>query len=297
MQDCYSTSRLILKRVSFGDTNFIFELMNTPEWKKFIVNRHIETKEAAAVYVQRIIENPKINYWVVKLHDQQISIGIVTFIKKDYLDHHDIGFAFLTEYAGQGYAYESILTVLNDLSTDSEFTQFLATTVKENTRSIRLLNKLGFQFSHEIQIENEPLLVYAVAKDKIAIDQLTGEFFRIFININQQVPNLNLMHSICLADALFIKWSNTTEMVYNIGTFTEPRRLILTDGTMTEFEESETSEETKITGNIAQRISAYEKKGYLNGIFFHGFGHKLFQFIKKGDGWKISSVVWEDVEN
>jgi hypothetical protein len=41
---------------------------------------------------------------------------------------------------------------------------------------------------------------------------------------------------------------------------------ILFDGTLTEFEESETNEETKIVGNIAQRFSKYKKSGYLNGI-------------------------------
>jgi hypothetical protein len=131
--------------------------------------------------------------------------------------------------------------------------------------------------------------------DKQSIDQLTALFFGIFTNSNQRQPGWNSIHTICLAEILIIKKMGLTEEIYDLHTFIAPRKKILSDGTLTEFEEKETSEETNVTGNIAQRSSTYHKSGYLNGNYFEGTGHKFFQFIKTVDGWKISSVVWEDV--
>jgi RimJ/RimL family protein N-acetyltransferase len=163
MQNNYNTSRLVLDELKLSDAEFILELVNTPEWIKFIGERNINNKEDAAAYIQRIIDNPDINYRVVKIKDEHTPIGIVTLIKRDYLDHHDIGFAFLTSYGKKGYAYEAAAAVLGDILKDPAHTQVLATTVKDNINSIQLLEKLGLKFSNEIKIENEILRVYAVA--------------------------------------------------------------------------------------------------------------------------------------
>ncbi|MGE5108317.1 MAG: GNAT family N-acetyltransferase [Sphingobacteriales bacterium] len=297
MKDNYSTPRLLLNKLTVSDTELILELVNSPEWIKFIGNRNIKTTEEAIPYIQKIIDNPAINYWVVKIQDQQIPIGIVTFIKRDYLDHHDIGFAFLAKYTKQGYAYEATAAVLNDVIKDAAHTHILATTVKENTNSIQLLEKLGFQFNNEINHEDEMLLVYSVTTDKLFINHLTKIFFSIFTNSKQQQPDWNIIHSICLPETIIIKKSDATEIVYSLDTFIEPRKKILSDGTLTEFEEKETNEETKIVGNIAQRWSKYQKTGYLNGNYFKEYGNKLFQFIKTQNGWKINSLIWEDDKN
>ena len=62
MEIKYKTERLILNALCLTDTEFISELVNTQEWIKFIGDRNIRTKEDAKNYVQRIIDNPNINY-------------------------------------------------------------------------------------------------------------------------------------------------------------------------------------------------------------------------------------------
>lgn len=167
MQNHYTTSRLTLNKLSLTDDEFILELINTPEWIKFIGNRNVKTKEETKEYIQKIMNNPNINYWVVKMKDQKIPIGIITFIKRDYLEHHDIGFAFLEKHTKKGYAHEATLAVLNDATQGASHTHILATTVKENRNSIQLLEKLGLRFYKEIKNENDVLLVYAVASDEL----------------------------------------------------------------------------------------------------------------------------------
>jgi RimJ/RimL family protein N-acetyltransferase len=294
MQHTYSTHRLLLNEINLDDAEFISDLVNTPEWIKFIGDRNVRSIAEANEYIQKIISNPNTNFWVVRIQDQRTPIGIITFIKRDYLEHYDIGFAFLAKHTKKGYAHEASIVVLNDAIKNANHKQILATTVKENTNSIQLLEKLGLRFYKEIQNENQLLLVYSITADELLIDQLTKTFFNIFTNSNQQQPNWNTIHTICLPETIIIKKNNDTEEVYNLNDFIEPRKKILSDGTLTEFMEYETSEKTKVVGSIAQRFSRFQKKGYHNGTYFEGNGNKLFQYVKTNNGWKISSVIWED---
>ncbi len=166
MQKSYQTNRLLLSELTLSDAAFIKELVNTAEWIKFIGERNVTTTADAKVYIQKLIDNPDINYWVVKLKKDNTPLGIITLIKRTYLDHHDIGFAFLPKHAKQGFAYEAAITVLTDVLQDPVHFTILATTIPENKSSIALLEKLGLHLSKEFEHGGERLLLYAVtAKD------------------------------------------------------------------------------------------------------------------------------------
>lgn len=161
MQENFITPRLLLDALNFSDVEFVRVLVNTPGWIEFIGDRKIKTHEDALVYIQKLMSNPNIQYWVVRLKSQNIPIGVITFIKRDYLDSHDIGFAFLPEYSGQGFAFEAASVVLDAAKSDPVHSRIFATTLKENVKSIGLLQKLGFHFEMEIEVEEEILQVYS----------------------------------------------------------------------------------------------------------------------------------------
>ena len=130
--------------------------------------------------------------------------------------------------------------------------------------------------------------------DKIEINNLTEQFFNLFDNTNNKIPDWTIVQKICIPEIIIIKKTGLNEIVYNLANFIEPRKEILSDGTLTNFQEQELHEETQIIGHIAQRRSMYQKSGNLSGRLFTETGTKLFQFIKTNDGWRISSLVWED---
>lgn len=173
MQKNYLTDRLLLTELALQDNEFLFELVNTPEWISFIGDRNIRTVDDASMHIQKIMDNPNANYWVVSLQDQQIPIGIITFIKRDYLEHYDIGFAFFSRYANKGYAYEATTIVLRDVVKNPSYTHILATTVNENASSIKLLKKLGLRFEREIKVENELLLLYSGTVEKLFLTPIS----------------------------------------------------------------------------------------------------------------------------
>jgi len=87
------TARLLIEPLQSSDHPFILDLVNTPGWLEFIGDRNLHSVSEAIVYINKIINNPSIKYWVIKLKESAIPIGIVSFIKRDYLQFHDIGFA------------------------------------------------------------------------------------------------------------------------------------------------------------------------------------------------------------
>ncbi len=289
-----TTDRLIVEPLTQRHSNFIFELVNTEGWITYIGDRHVNSPADATAYIQKILSNPNIVYWVVSRKEDATPIGIVTFIKRDYLQHPDIGFAFLPNVSNNGYAFEATSAVLNSLRVSNAFENILATTIPENKNSIKLLNKLGLYFEREIDVNQEILHIYGASADALSINTLVKTFFGIFTSKNNRQQDWNLIHSICIPEALIIKVTDTERASYNLTSFIEPRRKILTDGTLTEFEEFEISEQTKIIGSIAHRYSHYQKNAVAEGKSFSQRGHKFFQFMKTKEGWRITSVIWQD---
>ena len=73
----------------------------------------------------------------------------------------DVGFAFLPEFNGYGYAYEAAEKVLSIVAKDPRYSSVLATIIPHNTNSVRLLTKLGLHFEKEIETGGEKLHVYS----------------------------------------------------------------------------------------------------------------------------------------
>jgi RimJ/RimL family protein N-acetyltransferase len=155
------TERLSLSPIGTEHAPFMFYLMNTPKWKEFIGDRKIKSMEEAKTYIQQILEKPHTNYWVIQNNETQQLIGILTFMKRDYLEYFDLGFALFPEFFGKGFAFEASSALLNCVTQDKSREKVLATTLPSNKDSIQLLKKLNFSFLKEIQPNKEVLHVYS----------------------------------------------------------------------------------------------------------------------------------------
>ena len=159
----HTTERLSLDPLNAADADFIRELLNTKGWLKFIGDRNIHSKEDAIKYINKVNTTPNYYYWTVRRSDTLEPIGIISFIKRNYLEHFDIGFAFLPQHNGRGYAYEAAKKILSVVSSEPEHSTVVATTLPHNASSIKLLHKLGFHFEKEIEVGRERLQVYSNA--------------------------------------------------------------------------------------------------------------------------------------
>lgn len=163
MQNHISTDRLFLDILTLEDYEFIIQLLNTKGWIEFIGDRNVHSKDEAVAYINKILDSPNIYYWVVRIKDINLPVGIVSFLKREYLENFDIGFAFLPEFTGYGYAYEAVKEILSLLSTNPEYVPILATTIPGNVNSIKLLIKLGLHFEKELEVGNDKFHIYTNA--------------------------------------------------------------------------------------------------------------------------------------
>src|ERR1700694_1684577 len=103
------TERLRLREFAAGDAQFIVELLNSPGWLEFIGDRHIRTEEQAREYlVQGPVKSYQENGFGLSLVETKdgVPVGMCGLIKRPALEHADIGFAFLPQFMGRGYAFE-----------------------------------------------------------------------------------------------------------------------------------------------------------------------------------------------
>lgn len=160
------TERLRLRELTPADTAFIIELLNTPGWLQFIGDRNVRTGEQAIAYLQN---GPLKGYrehgfgmWRVETKADGTPIGMCGIMKREHLEHPDIGFAFLPQYNGQGYAYEAASASLSYAKEALGIEQVAAIVLPGNTSSIKLLEKLGLTLirSFAFPDSKEELLLY-----------------------------------------------------------------------------------------------------------------------------------------
>ena len=162
------TSRLQLRWLSDNDATFIYRLVNDPQWLRYIGDKQVHDLDGARDYIE---SGPRAMYRqhgfglnLVSLKDDGTAIGICGLLQRDSLADTDLGFAFLPEYRGLGYAREAAESVLQHGFSTLEQTRIVAIVDSGNTSSIKLLEKLGFHLDGKIQTEpNEmPVDLYSI---------------------------------------------------------------------------------------------------------------------------------------
>lgn len=152
------TPRLRLRQLVADDAPFILELLNEPGWLRFIGDRGVHDLEGAHGYIEK---GPRAMYarlgfglYCVEAKDEGTRLGMCGLLKRDNLEHVDLGFAFLARHQGRGYAREAATASLDE-ARGLGLAQVAAITSPDNQRSIRLLEDLGFRAAGRRQLTPE----------------------------------------------------------------------------------------------------------------------------------------------
>jgi hypothetical protein len=129
---------------------------------------------------------------------------------------------------------------------------------------------------------------------KSELDRLTAEFFRAVSFEQGGTPPYDNLYGLFIEDGLVIKNTASTPEVSTVRQFIEPRLAMFRSGEMTRFNEAELSESTEVFGKVAHRFNSYTKSGTIKGVAFAARGMISTQFILTPEGWRISSMAWDD---
>ena len=150
------TERLILRRFTVDDAQFILTLVNEPSFLRYIGDKKIRKLEDARQY---ILNGPVASYerndfglCLVELSESQMPIGMCGLLKRNELPHPDIGFALLPEFWNKKFAFEAAAAVLQDARERLKLQRILAITSLDNDASINLLQRLGFSFDRIVKL-------------------------------------------------------------------------------------------------------------------------------------------------
>jgi len=142
------TERLIIREFQPGDAGFILRLLNEPTFIENIADRGVRTREQAEAY---LLEGPMASYrahghglWCVVLKATGAPIGMCGLLKRANFEDVDLGYAFLPEHTGRGYATEAGAAALAFGRDTLGLRQVIAITKPGNARSAAVLTRLGF---------------------------------------------------------------------------------------------------------------------------------------------------------
>jgi RimJ/RimL family protein N-acetyltransferase len=126
---------------------------------RYIGDKGVRNRDDACQY---ILTGPVASYerfgfglYRVALEESGQPIGICGVLKRDTLEHPDVGFAFLQRFWAKGYAFESAAAVMVHARETLGLERILAITSQDNTASIGLLDKLGFTFERMLEISDD----------------------------------------------------------------------------------------------------------------------------------------------
>lgn len=166
LYESYETDRVIIRPTQLDDASFLLELMNTPKWIQFIGDRKVHSEEDAKKYIEERMfpQLERLGYsnnTVIRKSDH-VKIGTCGLYDREGLDGVDIGFAFLPQYEGQGYAFESSNKLMELAQNKWNLRRIGAITLEDNKSSQRLLERLGLRFQKVMKLEEdaEELMYY-----------------------------------------------------------------------------------------------------------------------------------------
>lgn len=160
------TERLVLRPFIPEDAEFILRLLNEPSFVQHIGDKGVRTLEQSVGY---LLDGPMQSYSLhghgllrVEIRDTGRPIGMCGLLRRNPVQDPDLGYAFMPEAWGKGYALEAALAVLESSVSGLGFSKILALVAPDNARSIQLLLKLGFRLSESAPThpEAEPVSIY-----------------------------------------------------------------------------------------------------------------------------------------
>jgi RimJ/RimL family protein N-acetyltransferase len=142
------TERLALHELTEDDAAFILELLMSRGFRENIGDRGVSDLDGARGYIERARTGYAANgfgLWRADLKTTGEVTGLAGLVKRDGLEHPDVGYAFLERFWGTGLASEAAAASLAHGRDALGLSTIVAITKPANLGSIAVLKKIGMR--------------------------------------------------------------------------------------------------------------------------------------------------------
>ena len=151
MRTILETSRLLLREMSEGDTDNIYRLNSSPKVMRYLAPEPIlkNREEALELLRERIIPQyglHGVGRWAVLLREGDTFIGYAGLKYLPEQREYDLGYRFLDNHWGHGYATEAAAAVLSYGRLHLAGRRIAGKAFVQNLASIHVLEKIGMKF-------------------------------------------------------------------------------------------------------------------------------------------------------
>ena len=161
------TARLRLREMLEADVHDIYLLNSSPNVMRYLgAERALSSLEdALALLRERIFpqyQNYGVGRWAVVLKDSGLFIGWCGLKYDPAANEYDLGYRFIENYWGKGYATEAARGVIDYCRERLIGKRIVGTALIENVASIRVLEKIGMRFENLQEESDGTVAVYSL---------------------------------------------------------------------------------------------------------------------------------------
>lgn len=150
------TKNVIVREITVNDVDRLYEIYSDADVVRYIENLY-ENREEELRFTKDYILNQYRFYeygmWIVESIKTNEIIGRAGIFDRADEEYKEIGFVFAKEYWGKGYAKETLKAIINYANEELGVDTLIAHVMRDNLRSKRLLESLGFVFERDAVVE------------------------------------------------------------------------------------------------------------------------------------------------
>lgn len=173
MLQAFETERLIIRPLLISDADRLFLLDSNPEVMRYVgvsILTQIEDSVKLIEMIQAQYEKFEIGRYAVVEKESGLLIGwsgikFIDYLVNDHQNFHELGYRFLPETWGKGYATEAGKAFVDKAFSELKVETLYAYAHSDNQASNHILKKLGFSQNGEF-IESEDLCNWYEMKSK-----------------------------------------------------------------------------------------------------------------------------------
>ena len=169
MKKILETDRLLLREFEIGDAESFYELNLNPNVIKYTGNSAFKDINDAKTFLENYSDYQRNGFgrWAVINKSTLQFIGWCGLKYDETLDETDIGFRFFEHFWNRGFATESAKACIDYGFEILNLKTIVGRAMKENTASIKVLEKIGLQYKKGFDFDGQEGVIYTIKNKMI----------------------------------------------------------------------------------------------------------------------------------